>query len=282
MGNCRKCGSPAGIGKNICNACWKEEMKDQSVNNLCKECNSPLGQGVDSCISCKNYIVAQLTNDIKKYSEERLITEYLNGKESAGDIKWELLNNECHSRQLMCADCNSLRGQGVENCSSCKSYFVAQLKEYNNERVVKEYQKGKESIGEIKWGLINDELKLRQVKIKPWTDQDYILLTTAPFVEGYKVVNTLEILSAESVQGMNIFRDLFAGVSDIVGGRSVTTQKALREARKDCLRELRDEAASINADAVIAIDLDYSEISGQGKSMLFLVASGTAVQLEKI
>lgn len=90
---------------------------------------------------------------------------------------------------------------------------------------------------------------------------------------------TIDIVTAECVFGMNLFRDFFAGLSDITGGRSESTQKVLREARRTCLTELRREAHRIGANAVIAVDLDYSEFSGQGKSMLFLVASGTAVEI---
>lgn len=112
--------------------------------------------------------------------------------------------------------------------------------------------------------------------------QGPVILTTAPSLEGYRIVKTLEVITAECAFGMNIFRDVFAAVTDIFGGRSHATQNVLRDARKACLSELRREAASIRANAVIAVDLDYSEFSGGGKSMLFLVASGTAVQVDKI
>lgn len=79
---------------------------------------------------------------------------------------------------------------------------------------------------------------------------------------------------------MNIFRDYFAAVTDIFGGRSSATQRVLRDARKTCLAELKKEADELGANAVIAVKLDYSEFSGGGKSMLFLVASGTAVVIE--
>ena len=81
---------------------------------------------------------------------------------------------------------------------------------------------------------------------------------------------------------MNIFKDFFAAMSDFFGGRSGTTQNILRDARNVCLNELRKEAFDVGANAVIAVDLDYSEFSGKGKSMLFLVANGTAVTVEKI
>ena len=80
--------------------------------------------------------------------------------------------------------------------------------------------------------------------------------------------------------GMNVFRDLGSLVRDVVGGRDAALQKALRDAREDVLSEIRRQAHELGADAVIAVDLDYSEISGGGKSMLFLVATGTAVRLQ--
>lgn len=111
---------------------------------------------------------------------------------------------------------------------------------------------------------------------------EYVILTTAPWLEGYRVVETVEIVTSECVYGMNIFRDFAAGITDALGGRSESTQNVLRDARKTCLTELKKEALNAGANAVIAVDLDYSEFSGQNKSMLFLVASGTAVKVEKI
>lgn len=107
-----------------------------------------------------------------------------------------------------------------------------------------------------------------------------IIVTTAPTIDGHRVTETIDVLSAECVIGVNVFKEFLASVTDTFGGRSETVQKVLRDARKDCLRELRLEAARIGANAVIAVALDYNEFSGQGKSMLFVVASGTAVIVE--
>ncbi|GED22518.1 YbjQ family protein [Halomonas halmophila] len=107
-------------------------------------------------------------------------------------------------------------------------------------------------------------------------------VTTAQSIEGQRVVKTIDIVTAECVFGMNVFRDMFAGLSDIVGGRNQSSQKVLRDARVTCLNELRREAVDVGGNAVIAVDLDYSEFSGGGKSMLFLVASGTAVVVESL
>lgn len=78
---------------------------------------------------------------------------------------------------------------------------------------------------------------------------------------------------------MHLFKDVASAFRDVFGGRSETMQRGLKQARKAALAELRQEAFDLGADAVVGVDLDYSEISGGGKSMLFLVASGTAVKL---
>lgn len=113
-------------------------------------------------------------------------------------------------------------------------------------------------------------------------DIENIIVTTTPSIDGYRIARVVDVVTAECVFGMNIFKDLLASFSDFFGGRSGASQSTLREARKTCIRELKTEAYQLGANAVIGIDLDYSEFSGAGKSMLFLVASGTAVVLEKI
>jgi uncharacterized protein YbjQ (UPF0145 family) len=105
-----------------------------------------------------------------------------------------------------------------------------------------------------------------------------IVLTTETAIFTHVITERLGVVTYEAAFGMGILSDFFTGFSDLVGGRSRTTQKTLRSARNTVLRGLRHEALLMGADAVIAIDLDYSEFSGQGKSMLFLVGSGTAVR----
>ncbi|MEY8211058.1 MAG: YbjQ family protein, partial [Gammaproteobacteria bacterium] len=83
-----------------------------------------------------------------------------------------------------------------------------------------------------------------------------------------EIDHEIEVITAECVFGMNIFRDLFAGIRDIFGGRSEASQKVLRDARQTCLHELKLEAKKLGADAIIGIDLDYQEFSGKGKGML--------------
>ena len=110
---------------------------------------------------------------------------------------------------------------------------------------------------------------------------DSIVITTAHSLPGDPNYEVIEIITSECVEGMNVFRDMFAGVRDIVGGRSEASQKMLRNIRQTCLHELRREAHAVGADAVIGVDLDYSEFSGGRKSMLFLVASGTAIKYKE-
>ena len=107
-----------------------------------------------------------------------------------------------------------------------------------------------------------------------------IILTTEFSMPEYRTVERIEIITAECVFGMNLFRDFFASITDIFGGRSKASQKVLRDARRTCLTELRREALIVGANAVVGVDLDYSEISGDGKSMLLTIASGTAVRVE--
>lgn len=107
------------------------------------------------------------------------------------------------------------------------------------------------------------------------------MILTTETAHNLPVMERLGIVSAEVVIGMNLFRDIASAFSDTFGGRSKTMQTGLRQAREAALAELKLEAYELGADAVVGVDLDYSEISGGGKSMLFLVASGTAVSLEK-
>lgn len=105
-----------------------------------------------------------------------------------------------------------------------------------------------------------------------------MILTTTPAVEGRAVTEYLGVVTGEAILGANIVRDLFAGVRDIVGGRSGAYEEELRKARQIALEEMAGEAESRGADAVLGIDLDYETV-GQGGSMLMVSASGTAVRL---
>ncbi len=103
-----------------------------------------------------------------------------------------------------------------------------------------------------------------------------MILTTTPSVEDKKVQRYLGIVTGEAILGAHLFKDIFAGIRDLVGGRSATYEKELGRAREIALEELSQRATSLGANAVIGIDLDY-EVLGQGNSMLMVTASGTAV-----
>jgi uncharacterized protein YbjQ (UPF0145 family) len=105
-----------------------------------------------------------------------------------------------------------------------------------------------------------------------------MITTTTPTVEGRPVTAYLGIVVGEAIVGANILRDLFAGVRDIVGGRSGSYEKELSKARKIALDEMQDHARRLGAEAVVGVDLDY-EVLGEKNGMLMVSASGTAVKL---
>ncbi|WGH77574.1 YbjQ family protein [Jannaschia ovalis] len=106
-----------------------------------------------------------------------------------------------------------------------------------------------------------------------------IMVTTETCLNGL-VAERLGVVGAECAYGMNIFKDLFAGVRNIVGGRSSAIQDTMREARATVVEELRREAHSLGADAVVGLDLDYTQIGDSGWNMVLVVATGTAVTLK--
>lgn len=105
-----------------------------------------------------------------------------------------------------------------------------------------------------------------------------MILTTTPSVEGRRITEYRGIVTGEAILGANIFRDIFAGIRDIVGGRSGAYEQSLREARETALAEMEQEARRLGGDAVVGIDLDY-EVVGKDSGMLMVSASGTAVKL---
>ncbi|WP_092082615.1 heavy metal-binding domain-containing protein [Poseidonocella sedimentorum] len=102
-----------------------------------------------------------------------------------------------------------------------------------------------------------------------------MIVTTTPSVEGYQIAEYKGIVVGEAILGANVFRDLFAGITDIIGGRSGAYEQSLGEARDTALRELEERAAALGATAVVGVDLDYEVIN----NMLMVSASGTAVIL---
>ena len=106
-----------------------------------------------------------------------------------------------------------------------------------------------------------------------------MLVTTTNAIEGRRVVEYKGLVAGEAILGANLFRDLFASIRDIVGGRSGSYEKVLNDARQTAVGEMTDKAAALGANAVIGVDLDYETIGSNG-SMLMVTAAGTAVRVE--
>jgi uncharacterized protein YbjQ (UPF0145 family) len=107
-----------------------------------------------------------------------------------------------------------------------------------------------------------------------------MLSVTTPTIDGRRVTRYLGIVSGEAILGANIFRDLFAGIRDIVGGRSAAYEEELRKAKAIAMEEMERQAQDLGANAVLSVDLDYETIQvGSGGGMLMVSASGTAVVL---
>jgi uncharacterized protein YbjQ (UPF0145 family) len=108
-----------------------------------------------------------------------------------------------------------------------------------------------------------------------------MVISTTPTLQGYEISEYFGIVTGEAILGANIFKDLFAGIRDIVGGRSAAYEEELRKARQIALEEMVDEAKSLGADAIVGVDLDYETVGvGRGGNMLMVTASGTAVKVQ--
>ena len=103
-----------------------------------------------------------------------------------------------------------------------------------------------------------------------------MILTTTPQIEGHTIREYKGVVTGETIIGANLFKDLFAGIRDIVGGRSGSYEKVLREAKDTSMHEMSERAQAMGANAIVAIDIDYETI-GEKNSMLMVATSGTAV-----
>ena len=108
-----------------------------------------------------------------------------------------------------------------------------------------------------------------------------MLVTTAHTLQGIEVTKYLGVISAECAYGMNMFKDMFANVRNLVGGRSAAVEDTMRDSRETVLLELKREAHAKGANAVIAVDLDYTQLGSGGNMMVLVSASGTAVVIEE-
>jgi uncharacterized protein YbjQ (UPF0145 family) len=106
-----------------------------------------------------------------------------------------------------------------------------------------------------------------------------VLVTTGPNVEGHPIVAYHGLVGGDAILGANVFKDMFAGIRDIVGGRSQSYERELRKAKDLAVKEMQEAAAAMGANAVIGVDLDYETV-GQNASMLMVSVSGTAVTIQ--
>ena len=106
-----------------------------------------------------------------------------------------------------------------------------------------------------------------------------MLVTTTSVIEGGRITRYYGSVSGETIIGANVFRDFFASIRDVVGGRSGSYEEVLREAKDTALREMQEQARLLGANAVIGVDLDYETVGSSG-SMLMVTACGTAVTIE--
>lgn len=107
-----------------------------------------------------------------------------------------------------------------------------------------------------------------------------VIVTTTPTIEGHTIVDYRGIVTGEAILGANMFKDLFADIRDIVGGRSATYERELQRARDVALEEIEERAKELGANAIVGLDLDY-EVLGASNGMLMVSASGTAVVIER-
>jgi uncharacterized protein YbjQ (UPF0145 family) len=150
------------------------------------------------------------------------------------------------------------------HCNDCKQKHAKELTEKNR------------LSAEARTGARKEQ---RDLTFSKSAEIDTIMLTTET-APNLNITKRIEIVTAECAFGMNMFKDLFAGVRNVVGGRSEAVQKTMRDSRRTALYELKREAYEVGANAVVGVDLDYVELSAAG-NMVMLVASGTAVIIEE-
>ncbi len=117
--------------------------------------------------------------------------------------------------------------------------------------------------------------------IPPHAAASLVELSTTPELPGRTIKRSVGLVGAECAYGMNVLKDIVAGFTDVIGGRSGVTQGVLRDARSQVMAEMKAQAHAMGAQAVVGISVTFSEFSGGGKSMLFVAATGTAVELQQ-
>lgn len=172
-------------------------------------------------------------------------------------------DRRCGLFELTNGVCRTCMDRAIPECAGCHARFA--LSDLENGFCKKCSRRNSEA----------REQALENARIAKEIESVVLTTESQPNIDIQK---RIEVITAECAFGMNIFNDFFASIRDIAGGRSGVTQNILRDSRKVVLSELKREAHSVGANAVVGVSLAYSEFSGAGKSMLFVIASGTAVR----
>ena len=201
------------------------------------------------------------------------------GRLSNNDLLLEIGGEPIADNAYFSTQLAKARESSVSVQIKCLSFIKGEFFEieYNGERLgIDTVEVSREESQAIQLRVNHSEL-VEHAKSR----SEYILVSTTPFIAGHEILEVLDIVTAERVSGINIVADVMMSFRDIFGGNSGVAQSSLKKMRQECMQLLRYEAALIGADGVVGVDFDYSEFSGKGSAMLFLVASGTAVKLKK-
>lgn len=182
---------------------------------------------------------------------------------------------------------DTINGVAIESSSVLEQMLDGASKFPTEMVVFREGERLAFTIKEERFGAILSETEIdpgQQIATEQaWQDnrrKHSIIVTTAPSIEGKRLIKTIKVIGSECVIGVNVFADILGGIRDVVGGRSGALQKKLKESRDDCLDALREEAFQIDANAVIAVRIEHHEIGDKGGYMMMVTATGTAVQVE--
>lgn len=199
-----------------------------------------------------------------------------------------------------CKNCGEIHDNNFESCWNCGSEKAdcdseqenlekalmdraAELENHKNDedaieiyRQVMELFPGTESANHAsqKISMILSQKSKTECFIPP------VIVVTSERIPNCTNLKVIDIVSGECCLGISIMDDFLTGIRDIVGGRSATIERMLKRGKEECIITLKREAHGLGANAVIAVDIKYNQISGQGKSMLFVTATGTAVKVE--
>lgn len=152
----------------------------------------------------------------------------------------------------------------------------------SDQALVEETSRSLDALSHAGWQAIHEEVSRRGLRVKPWRNASFILVTTMSRVSGYAVHQTVDLVAAEYVLALSFSPALGAGIADVLNGRSMTAQEELREARRVILLDLREQARHAGADAVLDVRFSYDDVPGPGKRLLMVSGVGTAVQMTRL